>query len=379
MMSFAGNEEMRILLINEVLGTTSTGKISAQIAEQLEMEGNEVKVAFGRWASVPEKYKRFAYYIGSDVAVKMHGILTRLFDAQGLGSRRATKKFVEWAQKYNPDLLWLHNIHGYYINYPILFNWIKSRPKMKVQWTLHDCWAFTGHCVYFTRVGCDKWKTGCQNCPQKKEYPASIGLDGSRKNYEKKKLAFTGIKGMTLITPSKWLADLTRHSFLKDYPVKVSYNEIDRTIFKPTKSDFREKHELIGKRIVLGVSNAWLEPRKGLKDFYELRKILDKNYVIVLVGLPDEMIEDLPEGIIGIKKIANSHELAGLYSTADVLVNPTYEDNYPTVNLEAEACGCPVITYDVGGSRETIKAPRSLAIKVGDIDELCTNIKNVAG
>ena len=359
---------MRVLLINEVFGTTSTGKICAQIAEKIESEGAEVKVAFGRWASVPEKYKRFAYYFGSDFEVKMHGIKTRLFDAQGLGSKKATRKFLEWADDYNPDLLWLHNIHGYYVNYPLLFQWIKSRPQMKVQWTLHDCWAFTGHCVYFSMARCDKWKTGCQKCSQKKEYPASLFLDRSIHNYQEKKEAFCGVRNMKLITPSRWLADLVRQSFLQEYPVEVKYNTIDKDVFKPTKSDFKKKYGIEDKKMILGVSNAWQESRKGLKDFCDLAKMLNNEYVIVLVGLTKKLMRTLPNKIIGVQKIENAKELAEIYTAADVFVNPSYEETFGMTTIEAMACGTDAIVYKDTACEEIVNMYGGKAVEQGAIN-----------
>lgn len=345
---------MRVLLINEVFGTTSTGKICAQIAEQMEAEGHEVKVAFGRWPDVPEKYQRFAHYIGSDFDVKLHALQTRLFDTHGFGSKHATKEFLKWAEEYKPDLLWLHNLHGYYINVEMLFDWIKKHPEMQVKWTLHDCWAFTGHCSY---------------CSQLRRYPACIAMSNVSKNFERKRKAFTGVKNMTLITPSKWLADLTRQSFLKEYPVEVHYNTIDTNIFKPTPSDFRERYSLQNKIIVLGVANVW-EDRKGLFDFYKLAQMLDDKYAIVLVGLSEKQIKNLPKNIKGIQRTNSPQELAAIYTAADVFVNPTYEDNYPTVNLEAQACGTRVITYNVGGCAETLYTPNSNTVTCGNINEL---------
>lgn len=367
---------MRVLLINEVFGTTSTGKICAQIAEQLEMEGNEVKVAYGRWADVPEKYQRFAHYIGSDFEVKLHALQTRLFDTHGFGSKRATKEFLAWAESYKPDLLWLHNIHGYYINVEMLFAWIKKHPEMQVKWTLHDCWAFTGHCSHFTAVKCEQWKSKCSNCCQLRRYPACFGMSSVSKNFERKNKAFTGVKNMTLFTPSKWLAGLTRQSFLKEYPVEVYYNTIDTGIFKPTPSDFRERYGLQDKFIVLGVANVW-ESRKGLFDFYKLARMLDDRYVIVLVGLNEKQLKDLPKNIKGVQRTNNSKELAAIYTAADVFVNPTYEDNYPTVNLEAQACGTRVITYDAGGSAETINTQNSSTIETGNVTKLKKIIEEI--
>lgn len=435
---------MRVLLINEVFGTTSTGKICAQIAEEMDAEGHEVKVAFGRWPNVPERYQKYAHYFGSDFEVKLHGIQTRLFDIHGFGSKHATREFLKWAEEYKPDLLWLHNLHGYYINVELLFAWIKQHPEMQVKWTLHDCWAFTGHCSYFTMVKCEQWKEHCVDCPQLRRYPACYLHSSVKKNFERKCVAFTGVKNMTIITPSQWLADLVKQSFLKEYPVEVHYNTIDTNVFKPTPSDFRERYGLQNKIVVLGVANVW-EERKGLFDFYKLAEMLDNRYVIVLVGLSEKQVKDAPKKIVNIERVnedkklaeiytadilvnpsieetfgmtpvetkacgtpsivykgtaceeitcingskvvpqninalyeaitgmkfsggerrqcliisvprTNSMEdLAKLYTTADCFVNPTYEDNYPTVNLEAKACGTAVITYDTGGCKETLR------------------------
>lgn len=360
---------MKILLINSVCGIGSTGKICAALAEGFEREGHEVKIAYGRDAMVPEKFRHFAVRIGSDLDVKLHGLRTRLLDEHGFGSVGATGKFLRWAEEFDPDLVWLHNIHGYYINIELLFDWIKSRPGMQVKWTLHDCWAFTGHCSYFTMAGCDAWKTGCSRCPQKGSYPASQGLDNSRRNYERKKRIFTGVKDMTLIVPSKWLAELVKQSFLKEYPVEVHYNTIDREVFKPTVGDFRERSGLAGKKMILGVASVW-EERKGLKDFMELAKMLDDSYRIVLVGLTQAQIDSLPGNILGITRTNNAGELAEIYTAADVFFNPTYEDNYPTVNLEAQACGTRVITYDAGGSRETMDRADFAVIPVGEYQKV---------
>lgn len=355
---------MRVLLINEVFGTTSTGKICAQIAEEMDAEGHEVKVAFGRWPNVPERYQKYAHYFGSDFEVKLHGIQTRLFDTHGFGSKHATREFLKWAEGYKPDLLWLHNLHGYYINVELLFAWIKQHPEMQVKWTLHDCWAFTGHCSYFTMVKCEQWKEHCVDCPQLRRYPACYLHSSVKKNFERKCVAFTEVKNMTIITPSQWLADLAKQSFLKEYPIEVHYNTIDINVFKPISSDFRKKYGLEDKIIVLGVANVW-EERKGLFDFYELAKVLNSKYVIVLVGLSGKQVKNLPKNIIGIQRTSSPLELAKIYTAADVFVNPTYEDNYPTVNLEAQACGTWVIAYDVGGTKETLCDKKSRTVVVG--------------
>ncbi len=359
---------MRVLLINSVCGIRSTGRICADIAQALESEGHEVKIAYGR-ENVPEKYQKYAIRIGNDIDYKLHGFRTRILDEHGFGSVNATKEFIKWAEEYNPDMLWLHNIHGYYINIEILFDWIKSRPDMQVKWTLHDCWSFTGHCSHFTMAKCEQWKTHCSHCSQKARYPSSILKDNCKINFDRKKKAFTGVKNMTLITPSQWLADLVKQSFLSEYPVEVHYNTIDTTVFKPTPSDFREKYGLQNKRIILGVASVWDE-RKGLDDFIKLSEMLDDRYSIVLVGLSETQIKQMPENIIAITRTNSTKELAEIYSAADVFFNPTYEDNYPTVNLEAEACGTPVVTYRTGGAPETIHRQDSVVVEVGAFVEL---------
>lgn len=358
---------MRILFINEMCGTTSTGRICAEAAQKFESEGNECKIAFGRKNNVPEQYKKFAVRIGSEFDVKMHAIKTRIFDTAGFESKNATHKFLKWADDYNPELIWLHNLHGYYINTEMLFSWIKSKPNIEVKWTLHDCWAFTGHCVHFEMAKCNRWKTGCYLCPNKKEYPASVLFDNSKINYARKKKAFSGVHNLTIITPSKWLANKVKESFLKEYPCEVKHNTIDTNVFKPTPSDFRERYGLKNKFVILGVANSW-EKRKGLKDFIKLSEMLSSDYMIVLVGISEKQIKKLPPNIIALERTDNVQELVMIYSAADVYLNLTYEDTFPTTNLESQACGKPVITYRTGGSVESV--PQENIIEPGDLETL---------
>ncbi len=365
---------MKVLIVNSVCGVGSTGRICVSLAQELEAAGHTVRIAYGR-GSAPDSAQKYALRIGNRLDFACHLLKTRLFDGQGLASAQVTKRFLAWAEDWRPDMLWLHNLHGYYIHYELLFDWIKRHPGMEVRWTLHDCWAFTGHCPYFSMAGCSRWQDTCGTCPQKKLYPASLLLDRSRSNFARKKAAFTGVQNMTLITPSQWLADLTRKSFLKDYPVEVHRNTIDAEMFRPTESRFREEYGLVGKRIVLGVSNAWQEPRKGLKDMLALPALLDPNTCVVLVGLPDKLRKSLPAGVIGLGRTGSAKELAEIYTAADVFVNPTYEDNYPTTNLEAAACGTPAITYDTGGSPESV--PPGNVIPCGDLEALAERVREV--
>ena len=343
---------MKVLMINVVCGIRSTGRICTDLATELEKQGHEVKIAYGR-EQVPQQFRKYAVRIGSDFDVKLHGLKARVLDAAGFGSKRSTEKFIKWVREYDPDVIHLHNIHGYYINIEVLFEYLKSCGK-KIIWTLHDCWCFTGHCVYFDYVDCDKWKTGCFDCPQKKEYPARIGPDMSRTNYMKKKRIFTGVSNMTLVTPSQWLTDLLQDSYMNEYDVKVIHNGVDTEVFRPVDSRIKERYSCADKKIVLGVAAIW-DKRKGLPSFIELSKKLDDIYRIILVGLTKEQIKSLPSNMIAIEHTNSVKELVELYSAADIFVNPTLEDNYPTTNLEAIACGIPVVTYDTGGSPESAK------------------------
>ncbi len=334
---------MKILMINIVCGIGSTGRICTDLAAEYEKEGNEVKIAYGR-GEVAEQHRHWAVRIGDAWNCRMHAVRTRVLDEHGFGSKKATENFLKWAQEYNPDVVWLHNIHGYYINIEMLFDWIKSRPHMQVKWTLHDCWAFTGHCSYFAVAKCEQWKTGCLQCCQKKKYPSSLFKDNCESNYERKKNAFTGVRNMTIITPSEWLANLVRQSFLKDYVIEVQHNRIDLSIFKPTSSEFRIKYNLKGRKIVLGVASTWNE-RKGLKDFLRLFELLDDTYAIVLVGLSKKQIKAMPHQMICIEKTNNVKELVEIYSAADVFVNPSKEETFGLTTIEAQACGTPAIVY----------------------------------
>ena len=300
---------MRILFINVSCGRGSTGRICVDLAQQYEAEGHTCKIAYGREGYMPPNSLKYAVSIGSEIDSYLHAAFTRVFDKHGLYSKLATKKFLRWADSYAPDVLWLHNIHGYYINYELLFGWIKSRPNMQVKWTLHDCWAFTGHCAHFSAVKCYKWKAHCNGCPQKTSYPTSKLFDNSSSNFERKKKAFCGVKNMTLYTPSKWLADLVKESFLKGYPIEVLYNKVDKDIFKPTPSDFRAKYKLEDKKIILGVSSVWND-KKGLQDFLDISKRLDCDKCIVLVGLTEKQFGSLPSNILGIKKTESQQQLA---------------------------------------------------------------------
>ncbi len=354
---------MKILQINSVVGIKSTGRICADIADILRENGHDCLIAYGR-EKAAEKYKDICIRTDSTIGVKMHALQSRIFDNAGFTRKKATKKFIEKIRQYKPDIIHLHNIHGYYINVEELFLYLQQ-VDIPIVWTLHDCWAFTGHCTYPSRINCEKWRQQCFNCEQKNNYPISKVVDASRNNYNLKKRLFTNIKNMSIITPSEWLAGFAKASFLSKYPIEVIHNGIDTEVFVYRESDFKNKYLIANRKIVLGVASSWGKT-KGLNDFILLSQKLKKEYCIVLVGINKKQKNLLPKNIIAIEQTNSPIELAEIYSAADVFVNLTYADNYPTVNLEAQACGTPVITYKTGGSIESV--PASQIVEQGDLE-----------
>ncbi len=322
--------------------------------------------------NLPNCYTCFSGFLSKSI----HMMLSWITGREGGFSYFSTRSFIKQIKKFHPDVIHLHNLHGSYINIPTLFEFIKAN-NIPVVWTLHDCWAFTGHCSHFTMVHCDKWKTGCYECPQYNEYPCSL-FDNSKKMYRLKQEWFTGVKNLTIVTPSEWLAGLVKQSFLEDYPVKVINNGIDLSVFKPTPSNFREEYGIPkGKFIVLGVAFGWGK-RKGLDVFIELSKRLEQDkFQIVLVGTDEKVDKQLPKNIISIHRTQNQTELAEIYTAADLFVNPTREDNYPTVNMEAIACGTPVVTFDTGGSSECIDETCGCVVSCDDIEGLEVEIRKI--
>lgn len=354
-----------LLQINVTANWGSTGKIAEGIGQTALLNGWDSWIAYGRGNPKSESN---LIRIGNDTDMRVHGLKTRLFDNHGLASGSVTKRFIEKIKDLKPDIIHLHNIHGYYLNYKILFEYIKSWGG-PVVWTLHDCWPFTGHCAYYDFAKCDRWKYECHNCPQLKSYPASFFADRSRRNYLAKKEAFQGCDNLTLVPVSDWLHNEINKSFLSEYPIKTIHNGIDLSIFNPASTE-KKKYS------ILGVASVW-EPRKGLNEFIKLRKLLPEEYRITLIGLNDKQISRLPIGIDGIRRTENIHQLVDYYSDANVFVNPTFEDNFPTTNIEALACGTPVITYRTGGSPEAIDSNTGLVVEKNDITGLVEAIKEI--
>lgn len=358
---------MKILQINSSVNTGSTGRIAEDVGKVLLSNGHQSFIAadFTDRPSASQIIK-----IGNGWDQKLHGIKTRLFDQHGFGSKNATLQLVKEIAAIKPDLVHLHNLHGYYLHIGVLFEYLKE-VQLPVVWTLHDCWPFTGHCSFFDRYECTKWQTVCHHCPNIKGYPASLGVDNSGRNYQDKKNIFNGLGNCNIVTPSEWLANHLHASFLQNYPVKCIHNGIDLDVFSPlvNSENILYKYQINSTPYILGVASTW-DLRKGLKDFEALARRKDKRFQVVLVGLSKKQIESLPTGIIGIKRTENTDELAALYVASTVFVNPSYVDNFPTTNIEALACGTPVITYNTGGSPEAIDAETGIVVEKGDINEL---------
>ena len=342
---------MRVLQINATVNSGSTGRIAEDIGLVLINVGHESQIAYGR-GNQPSKSNKIK--IGNQWDANWHGVVSLLLDRHGFASRKATKQLINKIEELKPDVINLDNINGYYVNIEILFDYLK-KINIPVVWTFHDCWPFTGHCSYFDSVGCEKWKTHCQNCPKKSFYPKSLLIDNSFKNFSDKKQIFNQLDNLHIITPSNWLKNLVKQSFLSKFPVSCIHNGIDLSKFNPVENVEKliQKWNLKDKIIVLGVASIW-DRRKGLDDFISLSNKLSGTYQIILIGLTKKQIAQLPKNIIGIERTESIEELAEYYSLAKVFVNPTYQDNFPTTNIEALACGTPVVTYNTGGSPEAI-------------------------
>lgn len=367
---------MKLVEINSV-EFGSTGKIARQITDLANKNGIDAYFAYAKSRRTSKifggkKQNEKDILIGSIAGKIMHEILARLTGLELHFSFFATKRFVHNLKKIKPDIVHLHNIHGWYLNVPILFKYFKKN-NIKVVWTLHDCWSFTGHCPHFELAKCNKWKTSCFNCPLYKNYPYSI-FDNSRKMHNFKKKWFTYLDSVVLVTPSKWLANLIHESFLNKYPVRIINNGIDLTIFKKTNSNFRKKYNISNDIILLGgVAMPW-STKKGLDYFIKLANVLPNNYQIILVGTDEKVDKILPKNVISIHKTNNQSELAEAYTAFDIYINPTLEDNFPTVNIESIACNTPVITFNTGGSPECIDDNSGIVVPKGNFDKLLNAI-----
>lgn len=370
--------------INTVVNN-STGRIMHDIQREADISGMETLSIVGRrhvYTDVPcVKY-------GNAVSFWIHVIWTTLTDRHGLEpvlSSLFTRKMVDRIREANPDIIHLHNIHGYYLHYPTLMKYLAYEYKGKIIWTFHDLWPITGHCAYYSAVNCDKWMTGCNHCPNKNRYPVSLGLDGSRKNYEIKKELFTSLSNLTITVPSEWMASQVRQSFMGKYPVEVIHNGIDTVVFDHNRlavDPDTESSRCVGKtswtdkKILLSVASIWDE-RKGLKDLVALSDKLSDDYVMVIVGLSKHQISRLPKGVIGITRTENIEELVSLYSRANIFINPSLEESFSLVTVEALSCGCPCIVLDTSAVAELVNDDNGVVLHSHKPEDYLDAIKSI--
>lgn len=360
---------MSILLqISLCASNASVGGIAKNIGDKAVDAGWESYITYTDQVK-PVKCKSKLIRISNKIDFFEHVLETRLFDRHGLASRLSTQRLIKLIDRIKPDIIQLQNLHGYYVCYPKLFEYIKKK-NIPVVWTLHDCWSFTGHCTYFDAIGCQKWMTECHDCPNKSDYPQSWFIDASKKNFGLKKNTYGSYDNLYIVPVSEWLGDFARQSFLSKAKIHVIHNGIDVNRYQPTENNLREKYNIKNKFIILGVANGF-GTRKGLDDFIRLSELLPpEKYQIILVGVMGKEKDKLNDKIISLERTSNQMELICFYSIADVFVNPTYEDNYPTTNLESMACGTPVITYQTGGSPESVDEETGIVVPKGDLDGL---------
>ena len=363
-----------LLQINITANWGAHGRIAELIGQQAMAQGWESHIAYGRWKNPSQSQ---LYHIGNQVDEAIHLMSARLFDNQGLMSHGATRQLINYMRALNPTIVHLHNLHGYYLNYPMLFRYL-STLQIPVVWTFHDAWPFTGHCAHYMYADCEKWKTHCAHCPLLTSYPRCVGFDRSYANFETKRKWFRAVSNLCVVPVSKWLEGEVRASFLSDCACRQIYNGIDTQVFHIDEHAAIER-EAWGiaprKKMVLGVASNWY--RKGLDDFVALRKLLPDDYVLVMVGGHERLYKHLATGMVGIARTNDVAQLRRLYTTADVFFNPTWEDNLPTTILEALACGTPVVTYHTGGCSEEVPEGCGYVVEKGAIVDAKNRIEDL--
>lgn len=364
---------LKVLQINTFYQFGSTGRIVRDLKILSEQQGIEAYAAYGpeidngeerilRLQSIPRR--------------KLNILRTRLFGCHGFYNEEETRRLIKWIEEIRPDVIHLHNIHNHFVHVGRLFKYIKEH-NIPVIWTLHDCWPFTGHCAYFDYSGCEKWKSGCGNCPSLRNYPPTWFFDRTDKNFRLKKDTFTGVKKLTLVTPSQWLAGLTRDSFLKEYPVEVINNGVDTNVFCPSENNVKNSLGICGKKMLLAMATMF-DRRKGTEYLLQLPKLLNDDEVLVLVGLAEDQKKLFAQKrCIGIGRTNSVKELAAYYSAADIFINPTLEDNFPTTNIEALACGTPVVTFRTGGSPESVDDSVGCVVEKGDLQAMLQSARKI--
>lgn len=336
---------IRVLEINAVYKKGSTGVLMDQIGEVLQEAGMEVY-----YATPDAPVSRYTYQIGNRLDHKGHAILCRLVGVQGYFSNVATAKLIHWIDSIKPDIIHLHNLHSNYINYTVLLSYIQKR-RIKTIITLHDCWFFTGKCFHFLYDDCLKWQENCGRCPRKRKEQASLVFDFSKKVLADKKRLIGDNANVQIVAVSEWLAAEARKSILRNRPISVIRNGIDLGVFQPQEINRAEKNIPEDEFVLLVMANKWFAP-ENVNIVKELLDSLKTGMRVIVVGCNgNQASHDTRVTCLG---RLNAQQLAQYYSLADVFVNLTKVDSFPTVNMEAISCGTPVVTFDSGGSRESI-------------------------
>ncbi|MGM9832538.1 MAG: glycosyltransferase [Candidatus Limisoma sp.] len=364
-----------LLQINVVANSGSTGRIAEEIGRLALARGWRSVVAYGRWANESESE---LIRIGSRAEVMCHGVESLLLDRHGLGSARATRRLIKQIEQIRPDIIHLHNLHGYYINYELLFDYL-SHADVPVVWTLHDCWTVTGHCAQFLYLGCDKWTSQCEHCPSiaSHDYPASLFVDASARNFRRKRAAFTSVPRLTLVPVCDWLGDILSRSFLSGVARRTIYNGIDLDVFRPheSRAEFDAAHGTAGRFLALAVSTVWSH-LKGLDDLRTLARQMP-DVAFAVVGLTAKQMRTMPANVVSLARTESAGRLAAAYSAADVFVSPTYYDTLPTVEIEAIACGTPVVSYNMAGCRDIVVDGCGELVATGNVSAFREAIERV--
>ena len=353
--------------INVAANWGSHGRIAEGIGEIVQAHDWDSYIAYGRYANPSKSH---LLKVGSTYDTLLHGAHSMLFDRHGLASKGATWRLIRDIDYIQPDIIQLHNIHGYYLNYPLLFEYLSSL-DVPVVWTLHDAWAMTGHCAFPALAECNQWKEECVTCPlTRKEYPRCYGSSRTRENFQEKKYWFNTVPNLHIVTVSRYLEGQVRQSFLKDIDTRCIYNGVDIDVFHPYNYQFsRSRHYK-----VLGVASVW-EKRKGLDAFRQLRRMLPENYDITLVGLTDQQTRRLPDGISVVSRTDSVQDLVELYANADVFVNPSQAESFGMTTAEALACGTPAIVYNTTACPELVDENTGGVVPLDDVQALAEAVK----
>lgn len=365
----------KLLQINSVVNSGSTGRIAEQINKKAIENNWSSYIAYGRFAN---KSTAKLIKVGTKKDFYFHIFKSFVLGQHGLASKEATLVLIESIKNINPDIIHLHNIHGYYLNYEILFEFLKDF-KGKIVWTLHDCWSFTGHCTYFSDINCTKWISGCENCPKVKNYPSSLIFDTSKSAYFSKKSNFSNLKNLQIVTVSNWLQSLVSKSFLKDHPVQTIHNGVDLQIFdlKERNQNLLNKYHLSDKFVMLAAATSWSK-HKGFDDYLKLASFLAKDEVLILIGLSQEIIKILPLNVIGISKTESQEELADWYNSTHVVLNLSYQETFGMTSVEGFACGKPTIVYNATASPELVSREElGYIIEPGNVSEVYDAVKKI--